>query len=98
MKNFFNKLSNRIEAFKRKNNIDCYRSEKEGLANLVYKTLKERGELNRVQRSQALKMVVEKWKAEEQKYHIEATKSYLESEESNDVARAINMFGLKVEL
>jgi spore cortex formation protein SpoVR/YcgB (stage V sporulation) len=94
MRTYFQKLSNKVKAFRRKNDIDCYKTEKEGLSELIYTALKERGSLNRVQRSQVLQMVVEKWKTEERVNHAEKTKSYLEAEESNDVAKAINLFGI----
>jgi spore cortex formation protein SpoVR/YcgB (stage V sporulation) len=98
MRTFLEKMESKLNAFRRKNNIDCYKTEKEGLSDLIYTALKERGSLNRVQRSQVLQMVVERWKAEEQLNHAEQTKAFLEAEESNDVAKAINLFGMNINL
>lgn len=87
-------LIKKIEAFRRKNNIDCIKSEKEGLKNIILGALRERGQLNRIQRSQVLHEVVEQWKLEEEKNEAEQRKAYLEAEKSNDVSKGIALFNL----
>lgn len=86
------KLLFKIQAFRRKNDIDAIKCEKQGLQDLLFTALSERGSLNRVQRTQVLAGVVEQWKAQEQANESEKRKAYLEAEESNDVAKGIALF------
>lgn len=83
-----------LKAFQRKNNIDVIKQEKQSLEDIVFDALEHRYELNRVQRTEVLKNVVEKWK--ERSIEIEASKKlkHLEAEEANDVAKSITMYGL----
>ena len=84
----------RLRAFKRKNDIDVIRQEKESLEKIVLDALEHRYGLNRTQRTEVLKNVVEAWK--ERSIELEASKKlkHLEAEEANDVAKSITMYGL----
>ena len=86
------KLSFKIRAFKRKNDIDCIKTEKESLKQVILDALNHRGSLNRVQRSQVLCAIVDEWKAQEQANETESKKAFLEAEEPNDIAKGINLF------
>lgn len=85
-------LKDKILAFKRKNDIDCIKTEKESLKRILIDALMYRGNLNMVQRSQVLSEIVDEWKSQEEERLFQERLKYLEAEESNDIAKNILNF------
>lgn len=88
------KLLFKLNAIRRKNDIDVIRASKESLQRIVLDALAHRYDLNRVQRTEVLKNIVEEWKKQSQELETIKKQEFLEIEEANDQSKKINLFGM----
>lgn len=84
----------KIRAFKRKNEIDLIKAEKQSLETIIFDTLAHKYSLSLAQRSQVLKNVVEAWKDHGTALETQKRAEFLEVEESNDISRSITLFNI----